>query len=100
MMTGDETRVVTIAGPRELRESGETLVDPAPGRVLVDVTYAGICGRSRGLCEVADTRQRWSPAFAGRARVQPAGESASLEPCGHGGAGIAAPRSVPTRRFP
>ena len=43
-MTGDETRVVTIAGPRELRESGETLADPAADRVLVDVTYAGICG--------------------------------------------------------
>ena len=57
-MTGDETRVVTIAGPRELRESGETLADPAPDRVLVDVTYAGICG--------TDVHgHRWAHASAG-----------------------------------
>jgi RNA polymerase-binding transcription factor DksA len=37
--------------------------------------------------EVADTRQRWSPSFADRARVQAACETASLRSCGHGGAG-------------
>lgn len=35
---------MTIAGPRELQESTETLAEPAPGRVIVDVTYTGICG--------------------------------------------------------
>jgi (R,R)-butanediol dehydrogenase/meso-butanediol dehydrogenase/diacetyl reductase len=43
-MAEDETRVVTIGGSRELREYRETLTHPAPGRVIVDVTYAGICG--------------------------------------------------------
>ena len=37
-------RVVTVAGPRMLREAIETLVEPAPGRAIVDITYTGICG--------------------------------------------------------
>lgn len=33
-----------ISGPRDLREYAETLTKPARGRVIVDITYAGICG--------------------------------------------------------
>lgn len=36
--------VVTIAGPRELRISSEPIAEPAPGRVIVDIAYTGICG--------------------------------------------------------
>lgn len=43
-MPNQGTPVITVAGPRELREGTETLDGPAPGRVIVDVTYAGICG--------------------------------------------------------
>jgi len=42
-MAGDKTRVLTIGGPRDLREYTETLTEPEPGRVIVDVTYTGIC---------------------------------------------------------
>lgn len=37
-------RVITVAGPRKLHESTETLTEPAVGRVIVDVAYTGICG--------------------------------------------------------
>lgn len=37
-------RVVTVAGPRTLRDGTETLTEPAPGRVIVDIAYTGICG--------------------------------------------------------
>lgn len=43
-MPGEATRVIDVAGPRELRERSETLTEAAPGRVIVDVTYTGICG--------------------------------------------------------
>lgn len=43
-MPDAEHRVVTIAGPRTLRESTEAFADPAPGRVIVDIAYTGICG--------------------------------------------------------
>jgi (R,R)-butanediol dehydrogenase/meso-butanediol dehydrogenase/diacetyl reductase len=43
-MSQTESTFVTVTGPRQLREASETLDEPAPGRVFVDVTYTGICG--------------------------------------------------------
>ncbi|MFI7679164.1 zinc-binding dehydrogenase [Actinophytocola sp. NPDC049390] len=43
-MREEGTPVVTVAGPRELRQRTETLTEAAPGRVLVDITFTGICG--------------------------------------------------------
>ncbi len=36
--------VVTVAGPHTLETSQETLTLAAPGRVIVDITYTGVCG--------------------------------------------------------
>ncbi|QIX27188.1 alcohol dehydrogenase catalytic domain-containing protein [Nocardioides sp. JQ2195] len=43
-MTSPESTFLTVSGPREIREGVETLTEPAPGRVIVDITYTGICG--------------------------------------------------------
>lgn len=43
-MTSRDYRVMTVAGPRELRAGTGTLADPAPGRVIVEVAYTGVCG--------------------------------------------------------
>lgn len=37
-------RFVSVAGPRQLDEGTETIDEPLPGRVLVDVALTGICG--------------------------------------------------------
>lgn len=37
-------RVLAVAGARKLRESTETLVEPAAGWVIVEIAYTGICG--------------------------------------------------------
>jgi (R,R)-butanediol dehydrogenase/meso-butanediol dehydrogenase/diacetyl reductase len=38
------SRYVTVAGPRELHEGEAALTEAAPGRVVVEITYVGICG--------------------------------------------------------
>ncbi|WP_109474651.1 zinc-dependent alcohol dehydrogenase [Ornithinimicrobium cavernae] len=40
----DEQRYLTVSGPRTLEESVFTTAEPGAGRVVVDVTYTGICG--------------------------------------------------------
>lgn len=40
----DEQRYLRVSGPRTLEESVFTTPEPGPGRVVVDITYAGICG--------------------------------------------------------
>lgn len=37
-------RYLSVAGPRQLREGVDQTSEPEPGRVLVDITYTGICG--------------------------------------------------------
>lgn len=43
-MTSTESTFLTVAGPRRLEQGSETLTEPAPGRVLVDIVHTGICG--------------------------------------------------------
>lgn len=43
-MTSKGSTFLTVAGPRQLEQGSETLTEPAPGRVFVDITYTGICG--------------------------------------------------------
>lgn len=40
----DEQRYLKVSGPRTLEESTFTTGEPGPGRVVVDITYTGICG--------------------------------------------------------
>jgi (R,R)-butanediol dehydrogenase/meso-butanediol dehydrogenase/diacetyl reductase len=37
-------RYLEVAGPRELREGTAAVADPAPGHVMVDIRFTGICG--------------------------------------------------------
>lgn len=39
-----EQRYVSVSGPRTLEESTFQTMEPAPGRVVVDIAYTGICG--------------------------------------------------------
>lgn len=39
-----EQRYLSVAGPRELTETTFATLEPEPGRVVLDITYAGICG--------------------------------------------------------
>ncbi|WP_235736837.1 zinc-dependent alcohol dehydrogenase [Nocardioides alcanivorans] len=43
-MTSAESTFLTVAGPSQLQQGRETLTDPGPGRVFVDITYTGVCG--------------------------------------------------------
>ena len=43
-MTAEVDRYVFVTGPRQLREATEHLQTPAPGRVVVDIAFTGICG--------------------------------------------------------
>ncbi|MDQ3786532.1 MAG: alcohol dehydrogenase catalytic domain-containing protein, partial [Actinomycetota bacterium] len=43
-MTETVDRFLFVAGPRQLEQGSEPLETPAPGRVLVDITFTGICG--------------------------------------------------------
>jgi (R,R)-butanediol dehydrogenase / meso-butanediol dehydrogenase / diacetyl reductase len=38
------TRYLAVAGPRKLQEGAATVIDAAPGHVVVDIVYTGICG--------------------------------------------------------
>ncbi|MGD7707077.1 zinc-dependent alcohol dehydrogenase [Microlunatus sp. Y2014] len=40
----NQQRKLTISGPKALQEEAFTTPEAAPGRVVVDITYTGICG--------------------------------------------------------
>ncbi len=40
----DQQRHLRVVGPRAIEESVGTTPEPGPGRVVVDITYTGICG--------------------------------------------------------
>ncbi|HEX5532699.1 MAG TPA: zinc-binding dehydrogenase [Actinomycetales bacterium] len=43
-MTTTTDRYLTVSGPRELQEGTDETTQPAPGHVVVDIAYTGICG--------------------------------------------------------